>query len=48
MTTGTEKKRKPKLNWIDVLNKLVITIVVLAIATAVNYIVVFSYEKTTI
>ena len=47
MTTGTEKKRKPKLNWIDVLNKLVITIVVLAIATAVNYVVVFLYQKTT-
>lgn len=47
MTTETEKRRKPKLNWIDVLNKLVITIVVLAIATAVNYVVVFLYEKTT-
>ncbi len=47
MTTKAKEKRKPKLNQVDMLNKLVISVVVLAIATAINYVVVFSYEKTT-
>lgn len=41
-----EKKRKKiKFNLVDVINQAVITMVVLALATTVNYIIVFLYEK---
>ena len=42
-----EIQRKRKFNTVDFLNQLVITLVVLSIATAINCVVVFGYEKTT-
>ncbi len=40
-------KKKQRFDLIDLLKQFVMTVVVLAIATAINYIVVFAYEKTT-
>ncbi len=46
VTERDEKKRKKtKFNLVDVINHAVITMVVLALATTVNYIIVFLYEK---
>ena len=41
------KQKKMRFDIVQFLNQLVITIVVLSIATAINSIIVFSYEKTT-
>ena len=46
MTTDL-KRKKQKFNLVEFINQIVITVVVLAIATAMNYIVVSLYEKTT-
>ena len=43
----TTEKKRPKFNMVEFLNQLVITVVVLTIATAVNCVVVFSYQSTT-
>ncbi|MBQ5857622.1 MAG: DUF4118 domain-containing protein, partial [Peptococcaceae bacterium] len=44
MSSGKKEQRFDKIEFI---NQLVITLVLLSIATAINCIVVFSYESTT-
>ena len=43
----TNEKKKPKFNIVEFINQMVVTAVVISIATAVNCVVVFTYQSTT-